>query len=318
LLPGKICRVDAHACRTREAIMGASTIGIGAQAGGYEIRADVLSGIQQASASTGVDFSYLMAQAAKESSFNPDAKSKASSAAGLYQFVEQTWLSVVRKHGAEYGIGDMAAKIKVGEDGKLRVADAALRKEILDLRRDPAIAAAMAAEHAADNRARLDARLDREITSTDLYLAHFLGTNGAVSFLRKLEENPDQSAASAFPKAAAANRSIFYHADGSARSLKEIYERLDSRMATEMAAFDDLEGASTGSEIMMAELRPARGNIGASSGAPVYGQANPGGILSPLMLVTLASLPTGRDRDDTNANHRNSLFDRATISNPTA
>lgn len=297
--------------------MAASTIGIGVQAGGYNIRGDVLNGIQQASASTGVDFSYLMAQAAKESSFNPDAKSKVSSAAGLYQFVEQTWLSVVRRHGAEYGLGDMAAKIKVSEDGKLRVADAALRKEILDLRRDPAIAAAMAAEHAADNRERLDAKLDREITPTDLYLAHFLGLSGAVSFLRKMDENPDQSAASVFPRAAAANRSIFYRSDGSARSLKDIYDRFEGRMTTEMAAYDDLEGRSTGSEIMMAELRPARGSIGGPSGdRAVYG-TTPGGILSPLVMLTLASLPTGRDREDS-PNHRNSLFDRAVIGNPTA
>src|ERR1700741_2386764 len=115
--------------------MTANPVGLGAQAGGYDIRADVLSGIQQASANTGVDFAFLMAQAAKESGFNPDAKSKASSASGLYQFVEQTWLSVVRKHGAEYGLGDMADKIKVGQDGKLQVADQALRKQILDLRR---------------------------------------------------------------------------------------------------------------------------------------------------------------------------------------
>ena len=164
--------------------MAASAIGLGAQANGYNIRADVLSGIQQASASTGVDFAYLMAQAAKESGFNPDAKSKASSAAGLYQFVEQTWLSVVRKHGAEYGLGEVASKIKVGEDGKLRVADQALRKEILDLRRDPVIAAAMAAEHAADNEKRLEAKLGREAEAVDLYLAHFLGLTGATNFLR--------------------------------------------------------------------------------------------------------------------------------------
>ena len=103
--------------------MAASAIGLGAQAGGYNIRADVLNGIQQASANTGVDFSYLMAQAAKESGFNPEAKAKTSSASGLYQFVEQTWLSVVRKHGAEYGLGDMASKIKIADDGKLVVAD---------------------------------------------------------------------------------------------------------------------------------------------------------------------------------------------------
>src|SRR5690606_37539365 len=117
-VPGKNCRVAGwRRLRGREAVMAASNIGLGAQAGGYEIRADVLNGIQQASANTGVDFSFLMAQAAKESGFNPDAKAKTSSASGLYQFVEQTWLSVVRKHGAEYGLGDMASKIKIAEDG---------------------------------------------------------------------------------------------------------------------------------------------------------------------------------------------------------
>jgi hypothetical protein len=300
--------------------MAASTIGLGAQANGYAIRSDVLTGIQQASASTGVDFAYLMAQAAKESGFNPDAKAKTSSASGLYQFVEQTWLSVVRKHGAEYGLGDMASKIKLGEDGKLRVADQALRKEILDLRRDPAIAAAMAAEHAADNKERLEAKLDREVQPVDLYLAHFLGLSGATSFLRAMEGNPDQGAASLFPKAAAANRAIFHRADGSQRTLQEIYDRFESRMTSEMAAYDDLEAVSSGgSATMLADVRPARGRAaGATGDGAIYGQTNPGGILSPFMLVTLASLPTGRDRDDAGSGQRGSLFNRATIGNPTA
>jgi hypothetical protein len=292
--------------------MAASTIGLGAQAGGYDIRADVLNGIQQASANTGVDFSYLMAQAAKESGFNPDAKSKASSAAGLYQFVEQTWLSVVRKHGAEYGIGDMADKIKLGSDGKLHVADPALRKQILDLRRDPTISAAMAAEHAADNGERLEAKLNRPVKPADLYLAHFLGLNGAVNFLSDMEHDPNQGAASACPKAAAANRSVFYRADGSQRSLKEIYDRFENRMTSEMAAYDDLEGVAAANGTVVADVRTSRGHtMGASGDGAIYGQTNPGGILSPLMLVTLASLPTGRDREEDGDNQRsNSLFNR--------
>jgi hypothetical protein len=298
--------------------MAASSVGLGAQANGYNIRADVLSGIQQASANTGVDFAYLMAQAAKESGFNPDAKSKASSAAGLYQFVEQTWLSVVRKHGAEYGLGELASKIKLGEDGKLRVADQAVRKEILDLRRDPVIAAAMAAEHAADNKERLEAKLGREIEPVDLYLAHFLGLTGATNFLRALEANPNQGAATLLPKAAAANRSIFYRADGSQRTLQEVYDRFASRMSTEMAAYDDLEGISTGGATMLADIRPARPAATASGDSAIYGQTNPGGILSPFMLVTLASLPTARDRSDSVTRQSNSLFDRAAIGNPTA
>jgi hypothetical protein len=291
--------------------MAASNIGLGAQAGGYEIRADVLTGIQQASANTGVDFSFLMAQAAKESGFNPDAKAKTFSASGLYQFVEQTWLSVVRKHGAEYGLGDMASKIKIGEDGVLKVADRALRKEILDLRRDPEIAAAMAAEHAADNEERLDAKLDREVQPVDLYLAHFLGLKGAVNFLRAMDADPDQSAAAIAPRAAAANKAVFYNADGTPRSLKQIYDRFQDRMTREMAAYDDLDDALPGQgATMLADVRSS-GSIGGGDRA-VFGSTSPGGILSPLMLVTLASLPTGRDEKDAQGN--SSLFDKALVS----
>jgi len=298
--------------------MATSAIGLGAQANGFNIRADVLKGIQQASANTGVDFAYLMAQAAKESGFNPEAKAKSSSAAGLYQFVEQTWLSVVRKHGAEHGLGDMASKIKLGEDGKLRVADQALRKEILDLRRDPPIAAAMAAEHAADNEHRLEAKLGREVGPVDLYLAHFLGLSGATSFLRAMASDPSQGAANLFPKAAAANRSIFYRADGSQRTLQEIYGRFESRMTTEMAAYDGLEGNTESDAIMLADVRSARSPaVTATGDGAIYGQTNPGGILSPFVLMTLAALPTGRDRDDASG-QRGSLFNRAAIGNPMA
>jgi hypothetical protein len=294
--------------------MVASNIGLsGAQAGGYQISAEVLNGIQQASANTGVDFSFLMAQAAKESGFNPDAKAKTSSASGLYQFVEQTWLSVVRKHGAEYGLGDMAGKIKIADDGKLVVADRALRKEILDLRRDPEIAAAMAAEHAADNEARLDAKLDREVKPVDLYLAHFLGLQGAVNFLRAMDADPDQSAAALSPRAAAANKSIFYTADGTPRSLKQIYDRFEERMNTEMAAYDNLDDALPAT--MLADTR-LPGSIASNGGdRAIYGQTNPGGILSPFMLVTLAQLPTARDKDDSTST---SLFDKPSLTAPSA
>lgn len=296
--------------------MAASSIGLGAQAGGYKISADVLSGIQQASANTGVDFSFLMAQAAKESGFNPDAKAKSSSAAGLYQFVEQTWLSVVRKHGAEYGLGELAGKIKIGEDGRLHVADRATRQEILDLRRDPAIAAAMAAEHAADNKARLDAKLDRPVTPVDLYLAHFLGLKGALNFLHAMDTDPNQQAAAVAPRAAEANRAVFYRADGTPRSLKEIYDRFDARIEKDMAAYDDLDDAALVKGGLM--FADAGRRSTARDDFDGFAQRNPGGILSPLMLVTLASLPTGRDRDDQDDTARRSLFEQAPLTAPSA
>jgi hypothetical protein len=73
---------------------------------------------------------------------------------------------------------------------------------------------------------------------------------------------------------------------------------------------------------MLADVQAPRSRAGAATGdGAIYGQTNPGGILSPLMLVTLASLPTARDRDgDSNANAQRtgSLFSRAIVGHTAA
>src|SRR5579883_2443343 len=83
----------------------------------------VLQGIRQASRATHIDFAYLMAQASQESGFQADAKAKTSSATGLYQFIDSTWLDMVRLHGAQYGIGDLAAQVREDASGRSVVAD---------------------------------------------------------------------------------------------------------------------------------------------------------------------------------------------------
>src|SRR3954447_17026559 len=52
---------------------------------------------------TGVDPAYLMALADKESSLLPDNKARTSSAEGLFQFIESTWLEVLRRYGPKHG-----------------------------------------------------------------------------------------------------------------------------------------------------------------------------------------------------------------------
>src|SRR3954462_13255463 len=101
------------------------------QAGGQTIQPEVLASIQQASANTGMDFSYLMAQASRESSFDPTAKATTSSASGLYQFVEQTWLGEFQPHGADYGYGELAGQIVKHSDGHYAVSNPTVRKQIL-------------------------------------------------------------------------------------------------------------------------------------------------------------------------------------------
>ncbi len=190
----------------------------------------IQSAIAQASSKTGVDFSYLLGQAKLESGLNATARAGSSSASGLYQFIDQSWLAVVKKHGADNGLGWAANSITQTASGRYTVGDGATRQAILALRNDPATASMMAAEHASDNKDVLETTLGRATTGTDLYMAHFLGLGGAKKFLTAMQNNPDASAASLFPAAANANRNIFYGPNGQAKSLSDIYDRFASKL----------------------------------------------------------------------------------------
>lgn len=184
--------------------------------------ADTTAAIRTASLKTGVDFAYMMEKAAAESSFDSTAKARTSSATGLYQFIESTWLQMVQRYGDRHGLGALADRI----DERGRVADPALRREILDLRNDPDIAALMAGEFAAENkRSLIRAGIpENEIEATELYLAHFLGAGAAGEFLKSMRENPLTAAADLFPRAAKANHNVFYKpGTQEARSLADIH-----------------------------------------------------------------------------------------------
>jgi hypothetical protein len=198
---------------------------VGAAGGGGA----VYQAIYAAASATGVDFDYLFNQARLESSLNSQAKAPTSSATGLYQFIEQSWLGVVSKHGDANGLGWAASAISRGQGGHYRVDDPAMRRAILDLRRDPAASASMAAEFSSDNRDYLEARLGHGVGPVDLYLAHFLGAAGATKFLRRYEADPDAAAADLFPAAARSNRGVFYNRGGSARSLSEVRTRFAAK-----------------------------------------------------------------------------------------
>jgi hypothetical protein len=182
----------------------------------------VTNAIATASRSTGVDFGYLMGQAQIESAMNPTARARSSSATGLYQFLDQSWLAVINNHGAEHGLGWAADAIQQGANGHYFVSDPNLRQQILDLRNHPETASVMAAEFAADNKQYIEQRTGRTAEPVDLYLAHFLGAGGAAKFLSAAESNPNGAAADLFPQAARTNRSVFYDRQGNPRSFADI------------------------------------------------------------------------------------------------
>jgi hypothetical protein len=182
----------------------------------------VTNAIANASRRTGVDFKYLMDQARIESSMNPNARAGTSSATGLYQFVDQSWLKILSDHGSEYGMDWAANAIQKSSSGSYYVSDPQVRQQILDLRNHPETASAMAAELASDNRDYLVQQTGRQPEAVDLYLAHFLGAAGAAKFINTMQNAPGMAAAGLFPAAARANASIFYDSEGNARSLADI------------------------------------------------------------------------------------------------
>jgi hypothetical protein len=190
--------------------------------------AQITGAIRQAARAVGTSFSYLLATAKVESNFEPGAKAATSSAQGLFQFIEQTWLSTMKEAGPRLGYGAYADAIVKTGSGRMEVPDAAMRREILGLRRDPEINAAMAGAFTNKNASILTSRLGRKPTEGELYIAHFLGPGGAGTLINAAStSNP--TAAALFPSAASANRSIFYDKQGRARLASEVYATLTGR-----------------------------------------------------------------------------------------
>lgn len=213
--------------------------------------ATVRADIARAAERTGEDFNFLLAQARIESSLNPNAKAGTSSAAGLYQFTKSTWLGTLERHGSKHGFGWASAAISNG-----RITDPRMSERILSLRYDPAASSLMAGELAGDNRDDMTRMLGRQPVASELYLGHFLGSGDASRFLSALERDPAASASDLFPSAASANRAIFFDGQGRDRSLREVMNLVDQKVASAMQAGGDFDPAIDPISIIAARTAP--------------------------------------------------------------
>ena len=135
----------------------------------YEVIGPLLTEVAKG---VGVPEELLIATVAQESAFNPAAKAGTSSAGGLFQFIDDTWASMVKKYGGKYGITMSTSKF------------------------DPVANAIMGAHFLKDNIEEINKK-KKELgmpgaTATDAYAAHFLGTGGAKKLLQALHDNPEQ------------------------------------------------------------------------------------------------------------------------------
>jgi hypothetical protein len=177
---------------------------------------------------SGVDFDYLLQTAIRESSLNPRAKAQSSSATGLFQFIESTWLEVMKSDGPRLGYQAYADAITLDGDGDYVIRDKELREDVLKLREDPQVAADLAAAFTRNNGTYLHDRFGRMPSPGELYIAHFMGARGAEALFRAGLEDPDQIAATLFQRQARANPAIFYEL-GQPRTIREVYKALVAR-----------------------------------------------------------------------------------------
>lgn len=253
--------------------------------------AKVSVALKKASASTGVGFDYLYRVAVRESALNPSAKAKTSSAAGLFQFIEQTWLASVKNFGAKHGLSAEAADIVKGANGRFTVADPARRQAILDLRFDADKAAALAAELAQENKKALEGALGRAVDGAELYAAHFLGPTGARALL---SAEAGASAAALLPSAAAANRPVFYEGVRE-RTVGEVIDSFRTTIGGAKTALAEIKSAiGEGVSAVAGEVFRETAAFSARAGLPGLETKS----LSPLVLAVLQAIDwRGLERD---------------------
>jgi hypothetical protein len=195
----------------------------------------VTAALRNAAQATGAGFDYLLRTAKRESSLDPSAKAPTSSASGLFQFVDQTWLEVLKEEGPKLGLAAEAADVTRTASGRYAVGDPDRRTELLALRNDPKTAALLAGAFTRRNAAALNSGLGRAPTEGELYAAHFLGAQGAVDLVKLASSKPDAAAADLFAAQASANRAIFFDR-GRARSASEVYAKLTAISGSSGAA----------------------------------------------------------------------------------
>ncbi len=170
----------------------------------------------------GMDPVYLVKVARRESGLNPVATAQTSSAAGLFQFIDNTWLCALRRYGRPHSAD---AAISEDRSGRCHVDDQVQRGRLLDLRFDVAMSARMAAVLSRENYQRFQEVFGRGPSADELYVMHVLGADKGLAFLEAARQTPSVSGTMIDEAAARANPQLFY-ALGRPLSAAQVIDRL--------------------------------------------------------------------------------------------
>lgn len=210
--------------------------------GPQKVQRSIVERVVQAATETGSDPALLLSIADKESSFLVKAKASTSSASGLFQFIDSTWLTAMKAFGWRHGHEQEAKAIQT--QGARPAVAGASRSEILKMRNDPYLSAVLAAEILKREGAKISEQIGRTLTAGETYLIHFLGPDDAMRFMAKMDQEPQTPAARLLPKPARANKPIFYASLNGRlkpKTLREVHDAFEAMMLARVDRFRDAE-----------------------------------------------------------------------------
>lgn len=145
-----------------------------------------------------------------------------SSAEGTGQFINSTWLDMVKRHRPDLAQGKSDT-------------------EILALRKDPALGAEMTSAYSRENAGALQ-KAGLETSPGNVYLAHFLGPGGATKVLTADPNTPVDTLLD--PKAIAANKRVL-----SGKTAGEVAAWAGKRMGGGFSALTEEDWARAGQQV---------------------------------------------------------------------
>lgn len=216
---------------------------------GYE--AGTTRSLYRAHLQTGVDFKLLVLKALMESDYGHFEVAANSSARGIFQYIESTWLVLMHRYGEKIGYKHYADAITYNEKAKTAELNGSaehLRGEILALRFDEEVSALIKAHQIIEETDVIQSyKRGKAVTATDHYIAHMLGLYVMKDFYMLIDRRSPITPArySSNPhmrEAAATNRSFFFKG-GAPITASQSYKIFEQRVEREFRKITQMKQA---------------------------------------------------------------------------
>ena len=143
---------------------------------------------------TGVSFELIVIKAMIESNLGKNTIAKHSTARGLFQYIESTWLSLIQRYGEKIGYASYAEALEYDLITKRYIItseeNSPSRQDILDLRDDQKISTLIKAYQILDEQKTIENYTNGQApTITDHYIVHMMGLPLAELFFKLKNSN---------------------------------------------------------------------------------------------------------------------------------